>query len=154
MFVPNRWTIIVACCFTIYAFLTLEQHSVTLIDISHDTLSTIVTVTKPQPLPLINRWQSRGLNLNRPNKGGYLFFKHIRKAGGTTMYAYLERVMQYHHDLSIQQNLSSVCSNNNQQGGVSYYEQESHAMDWRCPQIDDRWNDTLSIIALRHPIER
>ncbi len=72
------------------------------------------------------------------------------------MYSYLEKVMQYHHDLSTQQNSnsSSSCSDNNQLGGVSYYEQESHAMDWRCPQIDGRWNDTLSIIALRHPIER
>ncbi len=108
---------------------------------SHDSFPTVVQ--KQQPLPLINRWQSRGLN--RPDKGGYLFFKHIRKAGGTTLYAYLERVMQYHHALA-QQNSSSL--------SISYYEQESHAMDWRCPQVDDRWNDTLSIISLRHPIER
>jgi hypothetical protein len=153
-YVRTRLTVIVTCSLLI-AFLMLKQNNtdtgVTLSKSSHGSLSTVVTVTKQHPLPLINRWQFRGLD--RPNKGGYLFFKHIRKAGGTTLYGYLERVMQYHHALK-QQNASSSCSNNKQQGEVSYYEQESHAMDWRCPQIDDRWNDALSIISLRHPIER
>lgn len=149
MFAPNRRTILVTCSL-LMAFFTLEQRSldVTLIESSHGSLSTAVTVKKQQ-LPLINRWQFRGLN--RPNKGGYLFFKHIRKAGGTTLYSYLERVMQYHHAL-VQQNSSYSWSND--KGEISYYEQESHAMDWRCPKVDDRWNDTLSIISLRHPIER
>ena len=40
-------------------------------------------------------------------------------------------------------------------GNITYYEQEFYAMDWQCPTADaDRWRDTLSVVALRHPIER
>ena len=153
MFAPNRRTILVTCSLLIacqYYLSTESIESLSLKDLAvNGSLSTVATVKKQQPLPLINRWQLRGLD--RPNKGGYLFFKHIRKAGGTTLYSYLDRVMQYHHALA-QQN--SSYSQSKHRGEISFYEQEGHAMDWRCPQIDDRWNDTLSIISLRHPIER
>jgi hypothetical protein len=37
---------------------------------------------------------------------------------------------------------------------IHYAEQEFSSMDWQCSQIDPRWKNTLSIIVLRHPIER
>ena len=37
---------------------------------------------------------------------------------------------------------------------IHFAEQEFTAMDWECSRVDPRWNNTLSIIMLRHPIER
>lgn len=40
-------------------------------------------------------------------------------------------------------------------GNVTYYEQEFYALDFQCPVVDaERWRDTLSVVAIRHPIER
>ena len=70
------------------------------------------------------------------NGRGHVFFKHIRKAGGTSVRFYLQRAMQYHHSNS------------------TYSEQEFEALDWRgCPQ-HPRWNQTLRITCLRNPLER
>ena len=37
---------------------------------------------------------------------------------------------------------------------IHYAEQEFTSMDWQCARLDSRWNNTLSVIMLRHPIER
>jgi len=111
----------------------------------HDGLLTLDHRYMDQ-IPIMNRWQARGLN--NPDKGGYLFFKHIRKAGGSSMYKYLSNILRYHHEQRLE------AGSGFPKGEVAYYEQESFSMDWKCPQIDDRWNSTLSIIVLRHPIER
>mmetsp|Transcript_63285 Transcript_63285/g.187091 ORF Transcript_63285/g.187091 Transcript_63285/m.187091 type:complete len:436 (-) Transcript_63285:29-1336(-) len=94
----------------------------------------------------VNRWHTR---LGHP-RGGYIFLKHIRKAGGTTLRTYLADVMIYHE----MRQESSANVPIRRGGNVSYFEQEFFSMDHHCPDIDPRWNDTLSIIALRHPIER
>jgi len=37
---------------------------------------------------------------------------------------------------------------------ISYVEQEFEPMDWQCSAFDPRWQESLNIIVLRHPIER
>ena len=37
---------------------------------------------------------------------------------------------------------------------IHYAEQEFQSMDWECSRVDPRWNHTLSVIVLRHPVER
>jgi hypothetical protein len=172
--------------------------------------------------PLVNRWQHKFRD-----RDGYLFFKHIRKAGeivvlelclfslailytvvdshafickllhkgGTTMRYYLYQVLKYHdnpraisdfirnvnpehinaqfwNNLAKVSNLGEVelqmvksalrnlnsnktansMTNNRYQ--IHYAEQEFSAMDWQCSMVDPRWKNTLSVIVLRHPIER
>jgi hypothetical protein len=37
---------------------------------------------------------------------------------------------------------------------VYFVEQEFSTMDWQCRDIDPRWNYSLSVVILRHPIKR
>jgi hypothetical protein len=98
-------------------------------------------------------------NITQPRK--YIFFKHVRKAGGTFLRSYLESVRLYHSNaatpkttdfrgqhVSIKEDLSE------DPNLVSFYEQEFAAMDWRCSDVDPRWNHTISITVLREPVAR
>lgn len=131
--------------------------------------------------PYVNRWQAR-----LSSKGGHLFFKHMRKAGGTLLRNFLHAFMQFHGHGTFQQflqrtdqkevmrhfpffdseQMESAESYFNQtinrsknhstmpNNKVFFIEQEFSTMDWQCRNIDPRWNDSLSVIILRHPIER
>ena len=135
--------------------------------------------------PQAKRWQHQF-----STRSGYLFFKHIRKAGGTAMRNYLFDVMKYHghgtleqflsnteekeatrhfpfmqlHQQRLAQNYYNQSNEANESNAmealslnknkVYYLEQEFASMDWGCRDIDPRWNISLSVIVLRHPIER
>ena len=106
--------------------------------------------------PYLNRFQRRFASSKARNKkGGYLFFRHMRKAGGTSLRVYFHDVMLYHN---ITRNVNDF---RGVKGGreppnyqVYYIEHEFIPMDWRCPSVDPRWTESLRIIVLRHPIER
>lgn len=112
--------------------------------------------TEPD-LPLSNRLPfklQRRYQQKKNIPSGYIFNKHLRKCGGTTLRAYLEDVTLYYHNLR-QGGDGAPAYRNGQLGNVTYYEQEAYAMDWQCPKHDARrWRDSLSVIALRHPVER
>lgn len=112
-------------------------------------LTNIQTLWKKEEEPLVNRW---GLRFG--NKSGYVFFKHLRKAGGTTVRDFLIQAMQYNGEHREEAILQTRNSTLNEKMSVVYYEQEFTSMDWQCPQVDERWKATMSVIALRHPIER
>lgn len=138
-----------------------------------------VTVSTHEPY--VNRWQRRFSSTS-----GYIFFKHIRKAGGTAVRNYIHEAMKHHGHgtlrqlvkshtqqqvtrhfsflLQAQRDLIQNYYNNtsnttnaarrNAVPKVYYIEQEWLSMDWKCRANDPRWNNALSIISLRHPIER
>lgn len=145
----------------------------------------------PKLEPFVNRWDRKlSSSKSRGRAGGYLFFKHIRKAGGTTLREYFSEVMKYHNNSrmfedfvlsldgdQVTKDLLRVFAKNEdriellkqhkqewpnssklvtQQSAyrVHYGEQEFAASDYKCYKVDPRWKETLSVIALRHPIER
>ena len=145
----------------------------------------------PKLEPFVNRWDRKlSSSKSRGRAGGYLFFKHIRKAGGTTLREYFSEVMKYHNNSrmfedfvlsldgdQVTKDLLRVFAKNEdrtellkqhkqewsnssklvtQQSAyrVYYGEQEFAASDYKCYKVDPRWKETLSVIALRHPIER
>ena len=132
--------------------------------------------------PYVNRWQRRFADTS-----GYVFFKHIRKAGGTAVRNYIHEAMKHHGHGTLRQlvkrytqqevtrhfpfllqaqkdliqnyynntNNTTNAASKNAVPKVYYIEQEWSSMDWKCRANDPRWNkNTLSIITLRHPIER
>ena len=124
--------------------------------------------------PYLNRFQRRfASSKERGNKGGYLFLRHMRKAGGTTLRVYFHDTLLHHNitrstddfrsykavtkeqtekrKAKTQKNEVIVDPNHYQ---VHYIEHEFLPMDWKCPSIDPRWKESLRIIVLRHPIER
>ena len=120
-------------------------------------------VAKPREIiseehePYLNRWQRRFSSSKARNKtGGYLFFKHIRKAGGTTLRSYFHDVFQYHNLSRSVGDFRSLNKRRRRNGEytIHYVEQEFQAMDWQCPNVDPRWKESLRIVTLRHPIER
>ena len=137
--------------------------------------------------PFANRWQRRFSNSEARNKSGrFLFFKHIRKAGGTTLRDYFEKVFEYHNnsrtcdvqyrdelddeqfghviahlkkdkhkiDMAVKKRNDRNATKIKKSHQILYVEQEFVTMDWKCPSVDPRWKDSLSVIALRHPVER
>ena len=128
--------------------------------------------------PFANRWQRRFSALKAKNKtSGFLFFKHIRKAGGSALRAYFTHVFEYHNSIREfkgkginpkefspgevfnhywEHKWFVKNSNQKQRAGydINYVEQEFDTMDWKCPEIDPRWENSLSVITLRHPVER
>lgn len=115
-------------------------------------------LTNRLPFKLQRRYQHKN---NIPS--GYIFNKHLRKCGGTTLRQYLEDVCLYYQNLkqhaaTLEMDDSDApdpIMNAQQIGNVTYYEQEAYAMDWKCPKHDaQRWRDSLSVVALRNPIER
>ena len=137
-------------------------------------------VPAQQQQSIMNRWESKfggsssspssttttGHNTTtRRSRGGYVFFKHMRKAGGTSVRDFLIQVMMYHHNnnnktLDDVEGTSSTSrassSSSSSSNFVAYTEQEFHVMDSTCPTLLDkeRWKQTLSVVVLRHPIER
>ncbi len=134
--------------------------------------------------PFVDRLQRRFAPTRLRNKSPYIFFKHIRKAGGTSIRHYLFRVLEFHQsarksgvffdsldegrfqfyrgkferDVKIyfhrRDESKITVGSKTQITGVSYIEQEFQPMDWRCPLLDPRWNDSIRVTALRHPVER
>jgi len=125
--------------------------------------------------PYLNRFQRRfASSKERGNKGGYLFLRHMRKAGGTTLRVYFHDALLHHNitrstdDFRSYKSLTKeqmekrktktqkkdevIVDSNHYQ--VHYIEHEFLPMDWKCPSIDPRWKESLRIIVLRHPIER
>lgn len=86
---------------------------------------------------LIGKWRRQVQSAN----GGILFFKHIRKAGGTSLRRYLDNAINYTRQSMPSSNIAAV-------------EQEFSAMPWNCSVVDSRWEKTLSIVSLRNPIDR
>ena len=91
------------------------------------------------------------------------------------MRSYLARVMKYHDNprtrIDFIQNIkspdtrdhlirkwdlgnSTAAQREAKQHQIHYAEQEFSSMDWECSKVDPRWNHTLSVIVLRHPVER
>jgi hypothetical protein len=110
--------------------------------------------------PYMNRWDQRfASSAARGKLGGYVFFKHIRKAGGTTLRAYIRNVFEHRglsHDVSDYEKMITNQTHLNLRNnyGISYVEQEFVPLDWKCSAIDPRWQVSLNVIVLRHPIER
>jgi hypothetical protein len=110
--------------------------------------------------PYMNRWDQRfASSAARGKLGGYVFFKHIRKAGGTTLRAYIRNVFEHRglsRDVSDYEQMITNQTNLNFRNkyDISYVESEFVPLDWKCSAIDPRWQVSLNIIVLRHPIER
>lgn len=84
----------------------------------------------------------------RLNEGGFIYFKHLRKAAGTSVRRYLETVIEYHY-----QNEINITPNPPKTPWLMYH-QEWSAMPWNCPSRDPLWNKSINVIVLRDPIER
>jgi len=133
-----------------------------------DTAAGVQSATEEDvaAVPYRDRWNHRfSSSVARGKRGGYVFFKHIRKAGGTTLRTYIRNVFEYHglsRDVADYENMREVATSRNQTSAtglsskydISYVEQEYLPLDWQCSRIDPRWQESLNIIVLRHPIER
>eukprot|EP00571_Detonula_confervacea_P009872 CAMPEP_0172301980 /NCGR_PEP_ID=MMETSP1058-20130122/3765_1 /TAXON_ID=83371 /ORGANISM="Detonula confervacea, Strain CCMP 353" /LENGTH=502 /DNA_ID=CAMNT_0013012303 /DNA_START=128 /DNA_END=1636 /DNA_ORIENTATION=- len=105
--------------------------------------------------PYLNRWQRRFASSKvRNKKGGYLFFRHTRKAGGTSLRAYFQDVLLYHNITRTVDDFRAVKKKSPDSYQIYYIEHEFQSMDWQCPSVDPRWQESIRIIVLRHPIER
>ncbi|KAL7528128.1 hypothetical protein ACHAXR_002281, partial [Thalassiosira sp. AJA248-18] len=106
--------------------------------------------------PYLSRWQRRFASSEaRHKKGGYLFFKHIRKAGGTSLRTYFRDVLAYHNiTRSVEDWRAMRRVKQTERYQIHYVEHEFLAIDSQCPSIDPRWRESMRIIVLRHPIER
>jgi hypothetical protein len=95
--------------------------------------------------PYKNRWQKRFSN----NTGSYFFFKHIRKAGGTTLRSYFKDVFTYHGIKHITRDDYSKIRKGRAAPDVLYVEHEFQTMDSDCAKVDGRWDKSLKVITLR-----
>ena len=137
-----------------------------LIDKSHEKVLQIEkTRQEIRPLakkvdPYLNRWDRRFKSLaDRGKVGGYVFFKHIRKAGGKSLRRYVRDVFEHHgcsRNESIYEQMMTNQTNLQLRNkcDISYVEQEFEPLNWKCPAVDLRWQESLNIVVLRHPIER
>lgn len=106
---------------------------------SKDTKS--ITSTEPYN----NRWQRRFTN----NTQGYFFFKHIRKAGGTSLRSYFRDVFNFHKIKHITRDAYHKIKEGEASPEVLYVEHEFQTMDADCATVDARWEKSLSVITLR-----
>ena len=104
-----------------------------------------------------------------------MYSQNTKYAGGTAMRNYLAQVMKYHGNprtrIEFIQNIKSQDTRDHlirkwdmanpaaaqreaKKYQIHYAEQEWSSMDWECSQVDPRWNHSLSVIVLRHPVER
>ncbi|KAL7554878.1 hypothetical protein ACHAWF_018695 [Thalassiosira exigua] len=105
--------------------------------------------------PYLNRWQRRFASSEARNTtGGYLFFRHTRKAGGTSLRVYFRDVMGYHNITRSDNDWRASKKAQKVKYQVHYIEHEFQSIDWQCPNVDPRWQESMRIIVLRHPIER
>jgi hypothetical protein len=88
----------------------------------------------------------------RLRDGGFVYFKHLRKAAGTSVRRYLVNVVDYHY----QKEIKITASDLEIAPPVPWliYHQEWSAMPWECPFEDALWNQSINVIVLRDPIER
>lgn len=97
--------------------------------------------------PYKNRWQRRFTN---NNTRGYFFFKHIRKAGGTTLRGYFKDVFAYHGITHItRDDYPKIRKGWRAPPDVLYVEHEFQTMDTECANVDERWDRSLKVITLR-----
>ena len=163
--------------------LIFSEFDVPTILLGGDASTTTTSRGHGPPAYYANLWRRRF-----SSRSGFIFFKHIRKAGGTAIREYLHAVMEYHGQATFRQFLknhdrketrrhspflnsaqkqlaeryynqrmnktTTVASRTHNKYKVHYIEQEFSSMDWKCRHIDPRWNDSLSVVSLRHPIER
>ena len=95
--------------------------------------------------PYRNRWQRRFSN----NTQGYFFFKHIRKAGGTSLRSYFHDVFNYHGVRYTTRDDYSRIHKGKIIPDVLYVEHEFQTMDSECASVDGRWDKSLRVITLR-----
>ena len=95
--------------------------------------------------PYKNRWQRRFSN----NTQGYFFFKHIRKAGGTSLRSYFRDVFNYHGVKYTTRDDYPKIHKGRVTPGVLYVEHEFQSMDSECASVDGRWDKSLRVITLR-----
>ena len=158
MRIPAKKTARLRCClaFFLAVHAVSAQHSLEY-EPHHEPE---LPLTNRLPFKLQRRYQHKN---NVPS--GYIFNKHLRKCGGTTLRQYLEDVCLYYQNLKEHAATLDVDDSDapgpkmiahaQQFGNVTYYEQEAYAMDWQCPKHDaQRWRDSLNVIALRNPLER
>mmetsp|Transcript_20044 Transcript_20044/g.41727 ORF Transcript_20044/g.41727 Transcript_20044/m.41727 type:complete len:484 (+) Transcript_20044:222-1673(+) len=110
-------------------------------------------------VPYHNRWRNRFNAVKARNgSGGIFFFRHIRKAGGTSLREVFRQVMEYHNqefDVGFTVNTTAPQETvDPDKPKILYVEEEFHPISWDCPVEDPRWEDTLSVTVLRRPIER
>ncbi|KAL3924156.1 MAG: hypothetical protein SGILL_001219 [Bacillariaceae sp.] len=122
-----------------------------------------------RPLTQLSLWKQRfhpddaTLSNNTQLSRKHIFFKHVRKAGGTFLRGYLDAVRIFHPDAADPRGkwnkkrtvfTSEKLDLSADPSLVSFYEQEFGALDWKCSEVDPRWNNTISVTALRDPISR
>lgn len=105
--------------------------------------------------PYLNRFQRRfASSKERGNKGGYLFLRHMRKAGGTTLRVYFHDALLHHnitrstddfrsYKVSTKEQMEkrkaktqkeeAIVDPNHYQ--IHYIEHEFLPMDWKCPSL-------------------
>ena len=114
---------------------------------------TIITSSTADSYPVvsggyINQWAER------IREGGYVYFKHLRKAAGTSMLAYLKKVINYHcEEVNCEKKYSGGKKNDTIYPWMVYH-QEWRAMPRECPFHDPLWNKSINVIVLRNPIDR
>lgn len=105
--------------------------------------------------PYLNRWQRRFSSSEaRGKEGGYLFFRHTRKAGGTSLRDYFRDVLRYHNITRTLQDYKLAKTKEEGRYQIHYIEHEFQPMDWKCPAVDPRWRESIRVIVFRHPVER
>jgi hypothetical protein len=100
--------------------------------------------------PYLNRWQRRFSNAtNTTTTGRYFFFKHIRKAGGTSLRSYFRDVFGYHGISYSRDDYPKIRHGKRVPPEILYVEHEFQTMDSDCAVHDSRWYNSLRIITLR-----
>lgn len=106
-------------------------------------------ITSSSIEPYKNRWQRRFSNNNNSTRG-YFFFKHIRKAGGTTLRGYFKDVFAYHGITHItRDDYSKIRKGRRAPPDVLYVEHEFQTLDSKCANVDERWDRSLKVVTLR-----
>src|SRR5210317_1301318 len=90
-----------------------------------DTAAGVQSATEEDvaTIPYRDRWNHRfSSSAARGKRGGYVFFKHIRKAGGTTLRSYIRNVFEHHglsRDVADYENMRAVATNQTNATGLS-----------------------------------
>mmetsp|Transcript_33849 Transcript_33849/g.41722 ORF Transcript_33849/g.41722 Transcript_33849/m.41722 type:complete len:303 (-) Transcript_33849:326-1234(-) len=99
--------------------------------------------------------QQRSQNISHQDEDRkYIFFKHIRKAAGSTVRNYFARIMGKREvkKVTLKDMPREVRLNDK---FWTYYEQEWGALDKKCFERDpSTWDNMLTIVTFRDPIER
>ena len=120
-------------------------------DSRYESASTSTVFDAIDREPYLNRWQRRFLSSNNANatsEGAYFFFKHMRKAGGTSLRSYFRDVFQ-HHGVSCTRDDYGRIKKRGKAPEILYVEHEFQTMDSECPLHDPRWERSLRVVTLR-----